>query len=171
MAMRNIKYLLDEELKELNRVLNKYMKTNERDCLLIRLALITGARASEILDLTLEDFTKDSVYIRPSKQGLGRDLPLRKDLIKRRVKVAKKQGAERICPISYQGRCQIWLTYRPVEKKLHSLRHTAAINMYKKTNNVRLVKYMLGHKSLTSTEIYQQYVFTQQELRKAFGVR
>ena len=69
-------------------------------------------------------------------------------------------------PISYSRLIQIWEHYRPTHKKFHSLRHTFAIRLYKKTKDLRLVQVALGHRNITNTMIYADYVYSQQELRK-----
>jgi integrase/recombinase XerC len=53
-----------------------------------------------------------------------------------------------------------------VPKKFHSLRHTFAIELYQKTKDLRLVQVALGHRNITNTMIYADYVYSQQELRK-----
>jgi len=69
-------------------------------------------------------------------------------------------------PISYHRLYQIWHQYRPVAKKFHSLRHTFAIRLYRKTKDLRLVQVALGHRNITNTMIYADYIYSQQELRK-----
>jgi len=73
---------------------------------------------------------------------------------------------QKIFPITYNRYRQIWEMYRPTHKKLHSLRHTFAIELYKKTKDIRLVQFALGHRNITNTMIYADYVYSQQELRK-----
>jgi integrase/recombinase XerC len=53
-----------------------------------------------------------------------------------------------------------------VHKKLHGLRHTFAIRLYKKTKDIRLVQVALGHRNITNTMVYADYAYSQQELRK-----
>jgi integrase len=69
-------------------------------------------------------------------------------------------------PITYNRLRQIWDLYRPVQKKFHSLRHTFAIQLYKKTKDIRLVQVALGHRNVMNTMIYADYVYSQTELRK-----
>jgi len=147
------------------------MKTNPRDCLLIKTAMLTGARAQEILNIDVQDLSYNSIYIKGLKGGLDRDIPLERSLYNGLKKLARGRGGEKLFPIGYHRFYMIWCFYRPVEKKLHSLRHTFAIRLYKRTKDIRLVKYSLGHKSITSTQIYVDYSYSQSELRKAFGVR
>ena len=73
---------------------------------------------------------------------------------------------QRIFPISYIRFHQIWDKYRPCHKKLHSLRHTFAIRLYKKTKDIRLVQFALGHRNIANTMIYADYVYSQEELKK-----
>jgi integrase/recombinase XerC len=61
---------------------------------------------------------------------------------------------------------QIWQFYRPVPKKFHALRHTFAIELYQKTKDLRLVQVALGHRNITNTMIYADYIYSQQELKK-----
>ncbi len=42
-------------------------------------------------------------------------------------------------------------------KTLHSLRHTFAVRMLIKTDNIELVKNLLGHSDLKTTEIYLKF--------------
>ena len=69
-------------------------------------------------------------------------------------------------PISYPRLVQIWQHYRPVHKKFHSLRHTFAIELYKKTKDIRLLQMALGHRNIANTMIYADYVYSQTELRR-----
>jgi integrase len=72
----------------------------------------------------------------------------------------------RIFPISYQRLYQIWDHWKPCKKKLHSLRHTFAIELYRRTRDLRLVQMALGHKSINNTMVYADYIYTQEELKK-----
>lgn len=170
MRLTKAKYLSDSEFKELNRIINQYMDTNPRDCLLLKFAITMGARAQEILNVRIKDLADGSVYIETLKKGVPRELPVNKKFYKQLMKyIAPRRDdpGARVFPISYQRLDQIWRHYRPVEKKFHSLRHSFAIRLYKKTKDIHLLKYSLGHKSLINTQIYMDYFYTQSELRKA----
>ncbi len=43
------------------------------------------------------------------------------------------------------------------DKKLHSLRHTCAVRLYLKTRDIYAVQRQLGHRSITTTEIYSKF--------------
>lgn len=168
--MNRNKYLSDMEAKAFETFLYDRMKSHRRECLLFLLAMKTGARAGEILALTRDDLSIEgrSVFIRGSKGSRDREVPIHYQLFQLLHAYANRDGGtEIIFPISYDRWYQLWLTWRPVKKNPHCLRHTAAIQFYKKTRDTRLVMVLLGHKSITSTEVYSQYVYTQEEMKKA----
>jgi integrase/recombinase XerC len=160
------KYLMDSEVERLETILDSFAGKDPRNCLLIKLALHTGARAQELLNLTGEDLHDhdESVLIKGLKGSNDRELPLRRELFKTLRAQLPPRGL--IFPISYHRLYQIWHQYRPVPKKFHSLRHTFAIRLYRKTKDLRLVQVALGHRNITNTMIYADYLYSQQELRK-----
>ncbi len=162
------KYLLDPEVERLEQVLDSFLNEDERNCLILYLALRTGGRVQEILNLTKGDLNAhdETVFIRGIKGSNDREIPLPASLFARLQKYAQAQPTEKLFNISYNRLRQIWEMYRPVHKKLHSLRHTFAIRLYKKTKDLRLVQVALGHRNITNTMIYADYVYSQQELRR-----
>lgn len=158
------KYLNDEEAAELTRVLRSYPG---RDSTLLLLLLHTGGRAQEILNLRPEDLnTSDqSVFIRGLKDSNDREIPLSSWLFNL-VLEESRWATTTLFNISYDRLRQIWLHYRPVAKKLHSLRHTFAITLYKRHRDLRLVQVALGHRNIQNTMVYADYVYSQQELRR-----
>lgn len=162
------KYLLQPEVERLEKVLESFIESSPRDCLILSLALRTGARAQEILNLKKSDLNPydQTVFIRGIKGSNDREIPLRSDLFQRLSRFAQAQTGDLVFDISYNRLRQIWEHYRPVEKKLHSLRHTFAIRLYQKTKDIRLVQVALGHRNITNTMIYADYAYSQSELRK-----
>lgn len=162
------KYLLDDEREKLLHTLEKFKQKDPRNCTLIWLALHTGARASEILNITREDFNPKTavVFIRGLKGSNNRSIPLPGWLAVRMFKISVGPG-ERLFPISYSRFKQVWYDYRPVKKKLHSLRHTCAVNLYMKTKDLKLTQKVLGHKSIMHTMIYADYQYSMDEMRRA----
>ena len=162
------KFLSHSELSILRHTLKVQADTNPRDVLLIELALHTGARAeSELLRLTFQDLTDDGLYITGSKGSKDRIIPLTKNL---RAKLyARQEGrpsSDRIFPISYPRLYQIWNEYRPCKKSFHSLRHTAAVLLYERTKDLKLVQTFLGHRWISTTAIYQDYFYNADALRR-----
>ncbi len=163
------KYLLDPEAEKLEEILDSFIEKDERNCLLLLLALKTGARVQELLNLTKGDVNShdQTVFIRGIKGSNDREIPLAPQLFDRLlVYVSRIENTDKLFDISYNRLRQIWDMYRPVHKKLHSLRHTFAIRLYKKTKDLRLVQVALGHRNITNTMIYADYVYSQQELRR-----
>lgn len=135
---------------------------------MIWVALRTGARAQEVLNLRFSDLNSydESVFIRGLKNSNDREIPLHPELFKRLHRFAEKNGPGELFPITYNRLYQIWEMYRPIPKKFHALRHTFAIELYQKTKDLRLVQVALGHRNITNTMIYADYVYSQQELKK-----
>ena len=168
-AINKNKYLLEPEVLRLESLLENSSKESDRDTLLLWLGLKTGARATEILQLRKNDLnTYDkTVFIRGIKGSNDRELPLNKWLFDRLHAYSETLDASGdLFPIGYHRLRQIWEWYRPAPKKLHALRHTFAIRLYQKTKDLRLVQVALGHRNITNTMVYADYVYSQQELRK-----
>lgn len=162
------KYLLDPEIERLMSIINTYIDKDPRNCLILLLGLKTGARAQEILNIQKSDLnTYDmSVFIKGLKNSNDREIPLPNVIFNRLQKFSESAPTSKIFNITYDRLYQIWDMYRPVHKKFHSLRHTFAIQLYRKTRDLRLVQVALGHRNITNTMIYADYVYTQDELRK-----
>ncbi len=165
------KYLLAHEVEQLEGILKECMQVYPRDALILYVALKTGARATEILNLRYSDINEfdQTIFFRGIKNSNDRELPLSPRLFKKLMKYARLSNAkseQQLFEISYNRFRQIWGHYRPVNKKLHALRHTFAIELYKKTKDLRLVQLALGHRSITNTMIYANYIYSQKELKK-----
>ena len=167
-SLNKNKYLLDPEVEELRILFKKFSDSDPRNVSLLRLALETGARATELLNLESRDLNSydKTVFIRGIKGSNDREIPLRMDLYSSIERLSKESSSKRLFPISYNRLRQIWDIYRPASKTFHSLRHTFAIQLYKKTRDIRLVQVALGHRNITNTMIYADYVYSQQELRQ-----
>ncbi len=162
------KYLLEPEIERLRKILISLQDKDPRNCLMIWLALRTGARAQEVLNIQRGDLNPydETVFIKGLKGSNDREIPLHSDLFGRLHRFAESQGGTAVFPISYNRLYQVWEMYRPVPKKFHSLRHTFAIELFRKTKDLRLVQVALGHRNITNTMVYADYVYSQQELRK-----
>lgn len=159
------KYLLPDELARLTKILET---AKPRDRILIQTLLATGARASEILAIQPADLdhAQKTVFIRGLKGSNDREIPLKATLFGELARMARENPAQNLFPISYIRLSQVWGYLRPVKKKLHATRHTFAINLYKRHRDLRLVQVALGHRSISSTLVYADYVFAATELRK-----
>ncbi|MEI7973806.1 MAG: tyrosine-type recombinase/integrase [Bdellovibrio sp.] len=168
-SLNKNKYLLQPEAERLRQLLEAHSESDERNCLILSLALRTGARAQELLNIRRDDLNTydESLFIRGIKGSNDRELPLESKFFRKLLNHSQSgPNSDRIFPISYVRLVQIWHFYRPVQKKFHSLRHTFAIELYQRTRDLRLVQVALGHRNITNTMIYADYVYTQQELKK-----
>lgn len=167
-ALNQNKYLLEPEYIKLTDLLHQYLEVDVRNCTLLLLALHTGARAQELLNLKKGDMNSyhEALLIHGLKGSDDREIPIPPFLYRKVEKVAESISGERIFPITYNRLRQIWQHYRPVHKKFHSLRHTFAIRLYKKTKDIRLLQVALGHRNITNTMVYADYLYSQEELKK-----
>jgi integrase len=168
-AINKNKFLLDPEYDHLNLLLKRHVLRDQRNCLLLYLAMHTGGRATELLNLTMADLNvyDQSVFIHGIKGSNDREIPLPTWLFEMLEDYAKAQSHQGpIFDISYHRLRQIWEIYRPVNKKFHCLRHTFAIRLYKKVKDIRLLQIALGHRNITNTMIYADFVYSQNEMRK-----
>ncbi len=167
-ALNKNKYLLNPEAERLRQILSDYQDSDPRNSFLLSLGLRTGARAQELLNIQKADLNSydQSIFIRGIKGSNDREIPLQSHFFEAFQRFAESQPGTRIFDIGYQRLYQIWEFYRPVPKKFHSLRHTFAIELYQKTKDLRLVQVALGHRNITNTMIYADYVYSQQELRR-----
>lgn len=157
------KYLLPSELEYLNARLTK---DTSRDALMIKLALKTGARAQELLNIKAKDLSTDSVYIYGLKGSFDREIPIDPSFVKQ-LKNLETGPDGRLFPISYSRLVAIWQDWRPAKKSFKATRHTFAVELYKKTRDIRLVQMALGHKSINNTLVYAALVDGQEKLREA----
>ena len=167
-SLNKNKYLIDPEFDRLIYLLKSHLDNDRRNCTLLFLALFTGARATEILRIKKTDINEydESIFITGIKGSNDREIPLAPWLFDSVLKLKCSTEGPLLFPISYNRLRQIWQLYRPVEKKFHSLRHTFAIRLYKKTSDIKLLQIALGHRNITNTMIYADFVYTQKEMRR-----
>lgn len=136
---------------------------------MLLLALHLGGRAAEILALRKTDFDQQrgSIFVTGIKGSNDREIPIPKWLaLEVRGYLRPMFPADRIFPITYNRLRQIWLEYRPVKKTFHCLRHTFALNLFIRERDIKLVQLALGHRSITNTMIYVDFVYSINELRR-----
>jgi integrase/recombinase XerD len=166
------KFLNDAEFAALNQNLARWYSNNSRDVTIFQLLLATGARPTEVLNLTPKDVIHDykAVAFKGLKGSNSRTIPLSDELWNKLLKFTSQDSAkakDKIFPITYNRLGQIWREYRPSNKSLRSTRHTFAVRLYRKCKDLRLVQKTLGHKSISTTEIYMDFVHNMEEFRKA----
>lgn len=168
-SLNSSKFLSPEEDQAL---LNRLKGDTSRNALMISLLRICGMRAGELLSLRLCDLNpfEKTIRITASKGSKDRELPLPDDVFARLMRYAvleRRADYEMIFNIKYNMLGEIWRGIRPIGcgKKLHALRHTKAIRIYEQTKDLLLVKSQLGHKSVQTTMIYQDFAYTKEAFK------
>lgn len=194
------KFLTEAELRRLVRItgkekdkaLNAGRKTPVKDWFLVCVAIETGLRVQEIVDLSCGDFQMNkghsAVLVRNGKGGKKRLVHIRDEFRDKIMdffdwKRGQRGSVEPEVPLfCVNGRR---MTKRALQKSytrslaragisqakgvgIHSLRHTYASFLLKASKfNLRLVQRQLGHESSKTTEVYA-HVFDQ-DMEKALG--
>ncbi|MFN3453530.1 MAG: tyrosine-type recombinase/integrase [Pseudobdellovibrio sp.] len=170
--MTREKFLSDTEYSKLRSFVKHKVS---RFALLLKLYMFTGARAHEGLRVHFKDldYATKTIFISGLKGSLDREIPLPSWYFYQLWHYAKKNCKSEndlIFPFSYTLLIRFWHLIRPVKKKLHALRHTLAIKIFKKYRDIKLVQITLGHKSINNTMVYLEFVYSQEELRKILKV-
>jgi len=162
------------EIKRLRRVLaGKKGLLIRRNRLIFEILLGTGIRLGSLvglnrgdvdlrtgtLNIRLKGGIDDRVFLNP---GLGR---LLRQFLKENAPHAsigphtplfQSQSGNRLSARQIQFRFARWFQEAGIDRRvsLHSLRHTFATRLYEKTGDLHLVQRALGHRQITTTEIY-----------------
>lgn len=182
------------EGKELENFLQAPLDSKEpeiiktRDKALIELLFSTGTRVSELSGLKIEDVNldKDEFSVRgkgnkwrvvflsnQAKYWLKKYLAERSDtcpyLFVRHDRAGKKDQEKGLSPRSIQRLVKRYSRIAGITKKIttHTLRHTFATDLLAGGADLRSVQSMLGHASITTTQIYTHV--TDQRLREIYG--
>ena len=150
----------------------------ERDHALFHLMLATGLRLGAALGLDTDDvhLEQGEIRVRRAKGGreeraylgegirqhLGRFLG---DLTS--GPLFRTANGRRLAPRQAQRRFRAWLKRAGIERPFspHSLRHSFAMRLYRRTGDILLVKEALRHRSIASTLVYARV--DQDRLREA----
>ncbi len=151
-------------------------KTKERDYCIITLFLNCGMRLSELVGINLNDIDREFrslrvigkgnkeriVYLNDAcRDALARYLNVRGDGMKKSLNTNALFISRQYKRIS--NKTVQWLVYKYLERagldykhySTHKLRHTAATLMYQTGKvDVRVLKEILGHEQLNTTQIY-----------------
>lgn len=176
---RNIKFLLEEELKKLMEAPNTKKIRGLRDRAILEVLFSTGLRVSELVSLN-----RDQVNLEKGEFGvIGKGGRARVVFLSERAKVwLKKYLDKRNDPyrplfIRYSGPKikekltdeRLRLTSRSIERMVdkyrkkagilfrigpHVLRHSFATDLLSHGADIRSVQEMLGHKNISTTQIY-----------------
>jgi integrase/recombinase XerC len=152
-----------------------------RDRAMIEVLLGTGIRLGELAALDMDDIDLDAKHLRVRAKGnvpqvkfIKTDLRtlLRRYLAERRRRGRPEMEAlflsnrdSRLCQRQIANRLAHWLRKAGIEKELtpHGMRHTFATHLYGATNDLLVVQRALGHRDVSTTQIYTHLVDGQLE--------
>ena len=152
----------------------------ERDFAMVSLLLGTGIRLTSLvgLDASDIDFKEGTINI-TSKGGRTETVFINaalRRILTSHIKAHGISGAfplfqassgKRLCARQVQYRISQWMRAAGIthQASVHTLRHTFATRLYQATGDLRLVQRALGHRQVTTTEIYTH--LCDQSLKKA----
>jgi integrase/recombinase XerC len=158
----------------------------DRDRLIFELLLGTGIRLGSLVGLNVGDVDLEACTLQILAKGGGRERVFLNQevcgMLRHHLGESASQGAcGRDTPVfqSKSGRrlgarqVQLnfarWLAQAGITRpfSIHSLRHTFATRLYRKTGDLYLVQKALGHRQITTTEVYARV--SDDALRTAVG--
>lgn len=158
------KYLREDEVRKL---LSAPDRKKTRDRLILRILYRCGLRVSELTNLKIQDidFDEGMITVRGGKGDKDRVVPVDADTLDmiEFYMAGAEEGtlilSERGEPLSTRQIERIVKKYAKkanIKKNVypHMLRHSFAVHCLKAGMNLRSVQKMLGHSSLTTTQIY-----------------
>ena len=164
---------------EIELILEYALKVSERDRMMILLALDTGLRNSELVDLTIECIRPYDVITSMmelpgtiAKGGVAREIPLKPDLrdelsaflirkfdwgesiLSHHHLFVSRYTHNKLCQRDFQ-RILKNISVNSIGRSInpHILRHTFATRLLE-VSNLRIVQKALGHKNIQTTQIY-----------------
>jgi tyrosine recombinase XerC len=167
-------YIREKSIEELMNCPSDSTLTGIRDRALLELFYSTGMRLSELVNLNLGDFNTDQQCVRVFGKGQkDRLIPygnlakisLENYMVKRGIHFIKGDPTEpcfansrgkRISTRTIQRRVNMYLRQISEGSSLgpHTLRHSFATHMLERGADIRALKDLLGHSSLSSTQVY-----------------
>jgi len=157
-------------------------KNKERDYCILLLFLTCGMRLSELVGINYRDITDDGRLRLLGKGNKERIVYINDacmEAVRRYMAVRPKDGVidkdalflssrrQRISTKTVQHLVKTYLSGIGLEKgySTHKLRHTAATLMYQEGVDVRVLKDILGHENLSTTQIYTHV--SNEQIKKA----
>ncbi len=170
-------FLTEAEKRRLSKELRgRSSKIARRDRVIIELFLGTGIRLRELVNLDIDDVDLHAKHLRVRAKGGVPQVKFLKSTLRSLLRVylnerrCQGNGDCRALFLSNRGsrlsagqvanRVKHWLGKACIRKRMspHALRHTFATHLYSRTGDILVVKRALGHRDLSTTEIYTHLV-------------
>jgi len=164
-----------EEIEELFSAIDHSKPEGQRNRAMLETMYSCGLRVSELTALKISNLHLEVGFVRVIGKGNKERLtPIGGEAVKQiklykdhvRVHMPVKAGSEDILFLNKRGsqlsRVMVFLVLKELAKKIglkknihpHTLRHSFATHLVERGADLRAVQEMLGHKSITTTEIY-----------------
>ncbi len=128
----------------------------------------TGVRVSELISITPQDILFDEKQIIIHGKGDKiRNIDVPNDLlILLRIFVKNKhvRTNKRIFPVTRDAVYK--MTKKIARTNPHTFRHSYAVELLRKTRNIRYVQVQLGHSSLSTTQVYLRFMDFSEDKKK-----
>jgi len=169
MARKLPDILTPDEEQRLLATFNKRYPTAERNRLMILLALNTGMRVGDLINLRFEDIELDTgrTHIKQGKGAKDRVLFIRAEILSELIDLAdrisdhtglvfKTLKGGPLLPSYLRDMIRNQTRKAGIEKRVHFhlLRHTYLTRLYQRTKDIRMVQEVAGHASIATTQIY-----------------
>lgn len=170
-------FLTFSEKKDLLKELKNHSNFSDfRDRVMIEVLLGTGLRLSELANLNIQDIDIVTKHIRIKAKGniyLVKFIKTDLRVLLRRYLVERERNGPTGCEALFlsnrnarltdrqiANRLQYWLKKAGIQKHItpHGLRHTFATHLYSATNDLLVVQKALGHRDISTTQIYTHLV-------------
>lgn len=161
------KYLTE---REIGAILKKAKENNKRDYLILAVLAYTGIRVSELCNLRVEDVdtvrriihirggkgSKDRIVIIPPHLSEELEQYIRENNMLTGPLFPGKSDKNGITPRTVQRLVKKYAKMCNITKEVtpHVFRHSFATNMLRRGADIRYIQRLLGHSSLSTTEVY-----------------
>jgi len=169
MKRRLPEVLTDDEVKRLLSVPNKRYRTGLRNYLLMKVAVQTGMRVSELINLKRDDidFMTGKTFIRQAKGQKDRITFIKQETRDEIIRLWEMMSiSSSYCFSTLEGSLLDTGYLRKTIKKygtksgitkrvyFHLLRHSALTKLYQETHDIRKIQEIAGHRDISTTMIY-----------------
>lgn len=142
---------------EILAMLNTAKKKSYRDYILLLIMSRTGIRVSELVNIRKRDIDDGKLIVRQGKGKKDRLVPLEDELNTILGLFMDQLGPrDKLFKLTDRSVRNIVYKYAPdgFDVHPHTLRHSFAVHCLKSGMNIRTLQKILGHGSLTTTQVY-----------------
>lgn len=143
-----VRWLSDNEEKQLLELLPQPISA------FCEILIHTGMRRGELLSITQDNVDGDYIRLWKTKTGKARSVPMSKRAKELVSQYAPFNLSEAEINAAWNKAKQQMGLEHDNDFVLHTLRHTTATRMLKRTGNIAIVQRMLGHAKITTTMRY-----------------